>query len=224
MSYSLVIPVYNEGRLLNNLLENLKALDQQIEIIIVDDGSNDETQKILSKIKDHTIVTNTHNNGKGSAIKNGVKVAKNENIILFDGDLEIKIESISELIQKYEKDAFSPITGIRWGKNENLNFELNRLGNYFINNFFNIIYQSDFNDVLCCVKIINKNLFNSLNLLSNGFDIEVEIMAKLINKNVMIREAPVNYNRRTVEEGKKLKISDSLKILKKIILVKIAKK
>jgi dolichol-phosphate mannosyltransferase len=223
VNYSLIIPIFNEGSLLNNLLEDLKVLNETIEVILVDDGSNDETPKILKNVKNYTVITNSQNNGKGAAIKNGVKIAKNKNIILFDGDLEIKAKSIPKLIKKYEKNNYLPITGIRWEDKENLDFELNRFGNYFINSFFNIIYKTNFNDVLCCVKILDKNLLNTLKLESNGFDIEVEIMAKLVNKNIMIKETIVNYNRRTVQEGKKLKLSDSLKILKTIITEKFHK-
>lgn len=223
MNYSLVIPIFNEGNLLNDLIEDLKVLNEKIEVIIVDDGSYDETPKILKNVKNYTIVTNNRNSGKGVAIKNGVKIAKNKNIILFDGDLEIRTELIPKLIQLYEKNNYLPITGIRWGKKENLNFNLNRIGNYFINSFFNIIYQTNFNDVLCCVKIIDKQLLNKLELKSDGFDIEVEIMAKLVNKNIMIKEAYVSYDRRTIQEGKKLKFSDSLKIFKTIIIEKISK-
>ena len=86
-----------------------------------------------------------------------------------------------------------------------------------INSFFNIIYKTNFSDVLCCVKILDRHLLNSLNLKSRGFDIEVEIMAKLVNKNIRIKETIVNYNRRTTQDGKKLKFSDSFKILKRII-------
>ena len=223
MNYSLIIPIFNEGKLLNNLLADLKLLDETIEVILVDDGSDDETPKILKNVKNYTVITNSHNNGKGAAIKNGLKIAKNKNVILFDGDLEIKAKSIPKLIKNYEKNNYLPITGIRWGKRENLNFELNRFGNYFINSFFNIMYKTNFNDVLCCVKILDKHLLNSLKLESNGFDIEVEIMAKLVNRNIMIKEKFVIYKRRTVQDGKKLKFSDSLKILKTIITEKFKK-
>ena len=217
MNYSLVIPIFNEGKILNNLLEDLKVLNKQIEIILVDDGSNDETPKILKNLKDYTIITNPKNNGKGAAIKSGVEIAKNKNIILFDGDLEIKTSLIPGLIKMYEINNHLPITGIRWNKKENFNFDLNRYGNHLINSFFNIIYKTNFSDVLCCVKILDRHLLNSLNLKSRGFDIEVEIMAKLVNKNIRIKETIVNYNRRTTQDGKKLKFSDSFKILKRII-------
>jgi len=224
MNYSLIIPIFNEGKILNNLLEDLKALNEQIEIILVDDGSDDETPKILKNLDNYTIITNHKNIGKGAAIRNGVKIAKNNNIILFDGDLEIKTSMIPGLIKKYEKNKYSPITGIRWKENEKINFELNRYGNYFINSFFNFIHKTNFNDVLCCVKVLKKDLFDDLNLKSNSFDIEVEIMAKLVNKNIRIKETIVNYKRRTALEGKKLKFSDSFRILKRIIIEKSFKK
>ena len=117
-----------------------------------------------------------------------MEIAKNKNIILFDGDLEIKTSLIPGLIKMYEINNHLPITGIRWNKKENFNFDLNRYGNHLINSFFNIIYKTNFSDVLCCVKILDRHLLNSLNLKSRGFDIEVEIMAKLVNKNIRLKK------------------------------------
>jgi len=220
MNYSLIIPIYNEERTLKTLIHELKKLNDNIEIIIVDDGSDDNTKNILSFEKDLNIIQNNINKGKGYAIRTGIEHSKNDNIILIDGDMEIDINSIPKIISLYEKNDNVPITGIRWKKNDFNIFDINRLGNYIINALFNLTYSSNYNDVLCCVKIIDKNLIKSLELKSDGFSIEVEIIAKLILNKIILDEIKISYKRRSIGEGKKLKFSDTWNILKSIIFTK----
>ena len=225
MTYTLIIPIYNEERTLPLLLNKLNKLkNDNIEIIIIDDGSNDNTQNILSKNDLFIIFKNERNIGKGASIKKGINSANNQNIILIDGDLEIDIDQIPRLINKYEKGDKDVLSGIRWNKNSNLKLELNAIGNFFINFLFNILYRTNLNDVLCCVKILKTNLLKSLDIQSNGFSIEIETMAKLLLRNFTIEEVNINYIRRSLDEGKKLKISDGWIVIWTMIKLKLLKK
>jgi len=227
MNYSLIIPIYNEGHTLQLLLNKLDKLNNNnnnnIEIIIIDDGSNDDTKEILNKNDLFIILNNKINSGKGASIKKGIKSANNQNIILIDGDLEIDIDQIPRLIKKYEKSDKDVLTGIRWNKNSNIKLEINALGNFFINSLFNVLYRTNLNDVLCCVKILNTNLLKSLDIQSNGFSIEIETTAKLLLRNRTIEEANINYIRRSSSQGKKLKISDGWIIAWVLIKFKLFK-
>ena len=220
MSYSLLIPVFNEERTIPLLINKLKTLDDQIEIIIINDGSNDKTNSLLINIdNDFIIIHNDANKGKGYAIKKGIARALNQNIIIMDGDLEIEVDDIPMLIKIYEQNNYEPLVGIRWSKNNDYS-NLHTIGNYFINWIFNLLYRSNFRDVLCCTKIIKKELLQSLSLKSNGFSIETEIMIKLSLKNYAITEQKIRYSRRTVKEGKKLRLFDSWSIIWTIIKYK----
>lgn len=218
MTYSLIIPIYNEERTLLCLLKKIEKLDRKIQIIIVNDGSTDSTASILKKYTNIKIITNESNRGKGASIKEGLKSAINQNIILIDGDLEIDVNHIPKLIEIFEKNGNKVLAGIRWEKNKNFKFEINTFGNLFINGLFNFLYNSKLNDVLCCLRIINKDLLKSLNIQSNGFSIEVETMAKAITGGIPIEEINIDYERRTKKEGKKLKFSDGWKIIWTMIL------
>ena len=221
MTYSLIIPIYNEERTLSALLKKLDRLDNKIEIIIIDDGSNDGSDLVLANLKEYNVLRNESNIGKGASILKGVNFAKNQNVILMDGDLEVDIDDIPKLITKFECNNNDALVGVRWGKNNILNFDTNKIGNYLINWLFNLLYNSNLNDVLCCVRILDKNLFKSLNIQSKGFSIEVETMAKLVLRDFIIKEENIQYNRRTPQEGKKLKISDSWNIIWTMIIIKI---
>lgn len=220
MEYSLIIPIYNEEKTLDTLLSQLKNLDSKIEIIIINDGSTDNTKIILEKGNGFKLINNSKNLGKGSSILKGANIATNDNIILMDGDLEIDLESVTRLISKHESRNREIIIASRWNENNNIEPGINTYGNYFLNFFFNNLYKTKLKDVLCCLKILNKDVFDSLNIKSKRFSIEVEIMAKLAAKGLKFYEVDVLYQRRSVDQGKKLKISDGWSILWKMITVK----
>ena len=221
MTYTLIIPIYNEDRTLPTLLKKLDKFNNEFEIIIIDDGSYDNTKNLLIENNQFLIIRNESNIGKGASIRKGIHAATNQNVILMDGDLEVDIDDIPKLITRFETSNNDAIVGIRWKKDGDYKFDINTIGNYFINFLFNLLYNSKLNDVLCCVKILDKNLFKSLDIQSKGISIEVETMAKLVLRGMIIEEVNVQYNRRTIKEGKKLKISDSWNIIWTMFIIKI---
>ncbi len=220
MKYSLIIPIYNEIRTLPSLANKLIKLEKSIEIIIVDDGSNDGTYEFLNKFNQFSIIRNCSNLGKGAAVKKGVQAASNQNIILMDGDLEIDIDEIPFIIDYYNNDSIDVLVGKRWENYKNSDIDLNLVGNFFINFIFNTFFNTKFCDVLCCVKVLKKNKFESLDIYSDNFAIEVETMAKLVRENIKIKEIKVKYQRRTTREGKKLKFTDSWNIIFTMIKIR----
>ena len=225
MNYSLIIPVYNEERTLPQLINILNNLNNEnLEVIIIDDGSNDNTKDILFKNNQFIIKRNEINIGKGASIIKGVSLASNENIILMDGDLEIDINDVQNLIFKYENNKSDVLTGVRWNKKNNYKkYNVNMIGNYIINFFFNLLFKSKFKDVLCCVKIMSMKHFRSLNIQSQRFSLEIEMMSKLVLNGLTIEEIPVTYNRRTTQEGKKLKLSDGWHIVGTMLKIRFVK-
>ncbi len=221
MTYSIIITIYNEKKILPDLIKKLKKLDKTIQIIIVDDGSDDGSENIINNSLPFTIVKNKINKGKGYSIIKALNYIKNQNTILIDGDLEIDIEDIPSYINLFENSTADVISGVRWGESNKNNFYINRLGNFLINGLFNVLFFSNVKDVLCCLKILNSDLLKSLNLNSQNFSIEVETMAKLFQRKKIVEEIYINYTRRSISEGKKIKATDSFDIIKKIVLLKI---
>lgn len=221
MTYSIIITIYNEKKILPDLIKKLKKLEDTIQIIIVDDGSDDGSENIINNSLPFTIVKNKINKGKGASIIKALNYIKNKNTILIDGDLEIDVEDIPSYINLFENSTADVISGVRWGKNNKNNFYINRLGNFLINGLFNAFFFSNVKDVLCCLKILNSDLLKSLNLNSQNFSIEVETMAKLFQRKKIVEEIYINYTRRSISEGKKIKATDSFDIIKKIVLLKI---
>ena len=221
MKYSLIIPVYNEEKAVNKLLKSLDKYSRIIEIIIINDGSNDKTKSLLDKQNSFKIIHNNKNRGKGFSITKGLGLATKKNIILIDGDLEIHLNQIPELIKNFESSNKDVLVGMRWENNKHIFSNINSFGNYLINGIFNFLFKSNFNDVLCCVRILDKELFKSLKIKSLKFSIEAETLAKLVLKKASIEQVLINYKRRSVKEGKKLKLNDGWSIILRILRLRL---
>ena len=219
MDYSIIIPVYNEQKALPVLIDRLYKINQKIEIIFIDDGSTDKTNEILKKNTDRfKIIENKTNIGKGASLQKGILASIKKNIFLMDGDLEVDTKSIPDLIKKFESNDSDALIGIRWNRFELQPFEINRLGNFIINEIFNFIYKTNFSDILCCIKIIKSDKIKMFKIKSKNFEIESELMRIIAINKISFIEEKVKYSRRDISEGKKLKYSDSWSILKTILL------
>ena len=223
MSYSILIPIFNEAALIPKLIEDINFLIDKYEIIIIDDGSNDASKNLLTSTNNIKIIHNDKNYGKGYCIKRGLEIAKNENIILMDGDLEVSSRDIPKLIKEFESVENinkRAVVGVRWNSKNSLALtKLTKMmfGNILINEFFNRVFNTTFSDILCCYKILSKRNFRSLHLKSLGFSIETEIMSKLVLFDYEVREVKVWYSPRTARQGKKLKVKDGLNIFRTIV-------
>tara|TARA_B100002052_G_scaffold197886_1_gene180580 strand:+ start:768 stop:1448 length:681 start_codon:yes stop_codon:yes gene_type:complete len=218
-NYTILICVHNEETSIPKLLKGLEHYhNNNHEILIIDDGSQDETTRLLKNCNFINVLFLKKNEGKGSALRKGIAKAKNEKIIVFDGDLELDSSEIEKLMILDKKKNIYSAMGYRF-KNLNplkSNFDW---GNFMFTSFFNIIFKSNHKDILCCAKsfYINQRLINILS--SKGFEIDVELASLLTIRNKLkgIPQISLKYNRRTIQEGKKLQISDGWKILAKII-------
>ena len=217
--YSIIIPIHNEIFYIQILLDSLESYIQNgHEVIIIDDGSTDGSTQVLKKNKLINLITLKNNRGKGFAIKQGLKEALNNKIIIYDGDMELDPLDISKLMILDNKKNIGSVMGYRFNSLSPLksNFDW---GNFMFTTFFNIMFNSHHKDVLCCAKAFYLDSINNYSIKSDGFDIDAEltsILSILKNKKTILQIA-LKYNRRTFEEGKKLKVSDGWIILSKII-------
>ncbi|MDO8660066.1 MAG: glycosyltransferase family 2 protein [Candidatus Parcubacteria bacterium] len=224
MKISIIIPIYNEENTLAEVVLNTQKVFTQgkndYEIILVNDGSKDKTREIISKILDPHIITIHHetNYGKGRAIQSGVKKATGDYVAIQDADLEYDPMNLFKLTQlAIEKK--SVIYGKRSGKD---GYILNRLGNKILSLICNILFFSKLSDIYTCYKIIPRKLMQSLNLNSNGFEIEAEITAKILKKKIKIIEIPITYTPRSFAEGKHIRWRDGYKGILKLIEIKLS--
>ena len=220
MPYSIIIPIHNEIESLPTLLDRLKPFSRTNEIIIIDDGSNDQSSALLQKCSFISLIHFQYNLGKGKAICAGLEKASHDKIILFDGDLELDLREVTSFMILNKVEGIDVIFGTRT-HSMNPTKSILDFGNFFLNGLFNLINQTSFTDVLCgCKAFYKSDLKNGLPV-SVGFDIDVEIATNLISENTTIKEIPISFKRRSQAEGKKLKLTDGCKILKRILFTSV---
>lgn len=221
MKLSIIIPAYNEE---NNILEILdrvkKAKLDNItkEIIIVDDFSIDNTKKILSELKDSSIKIFFHqqNQGKGAAIRTGLKHATGEIILIQDADLEYNPEEYLILLKPILENQAKVVYGSRMEtikKNMSKMYKLHYFGNVLLTLTTNILYGAKITDMETGYKVFRKEVIDNINLRARRFDFEPEITAKILKKGYKIVEIPIGFTARKFEEGKKITWRDGVKAL-----------
>jgi glycosyltransferase involved in cell wall biosynthesis len=217
MLLSVIVPCYNEERTIHELLDQVRAVRFEKEIIVVDDHSRDRTPEILREIaaNDSTIrvIRQPRNRGKGDAIRTGLAAAKGDIVIIQDADLEYDPNDYYELVRPIVEGKVDVVFGSRFmGRHTGMYF-WNAIGNKFLTMLTNFLYNSWISDMETCYKVMRTDIMRSLHLQSNDFRIEPEISAKVLRLGYRIYEVPISYMGRTYEEGKKIKKSDGLKAI-----------
>ena len=219
---TVIIPVFNEINSIEQLL--IKVLNSKIDkqIIVVDDYSSDGTRELLiNKFKDKMdkIIFHQKNLGKGAAIKSAQKYIIGKYTIIQDADLEYDPADYPILINEAIKNKFKVVYGSRvlnknmYTNTKNFSHKIRIWGNIFLTFLSNKINNQKLTDAHTCYKLFDSALFKSINLQENDFSFCPEITTKLSNKNIIIKEVPINYKGRTYDEGKKIKSSDGLKAI-----------
>lgn len=236
MKLSVIIPVYNEEKTIKQVLDSLfaLALPCQKEIIVVDDGSTDNTksQILTSKPQNHKlklkILCHKYNQGKGEALKTGIKKATGDYILIQDADLEYNPAEITALLQPIlrghskspYKHEIKAVYGSRFiNKHITIPF-LYLLGNNFLTFFTNFLYGTKLTDMETGYKLLPASFLKNTQLLNKRFDIEPEITVNLIKSCIPITEVPISYRGRTHMAGKKLTLKDAFGAVKTLLYFK----
>ena len=215
---SLIIPAFNEEKTIRSMINRCLKLDFVKQIIVVNDGSTDNTKNVLEKIKpsgkhSHIELVAVHhkvNLGKGAAIKTGLKYVNGEYVMIQDADLEYDPGDVRSLLTEARHSEDKIVFGSR-GHNKRKSYFLALLGNYYLSLMFNVLFNYRLEDSYTCYKLIPRKIWKELDLRSNGFEIDSELIAKMGVKGYNIREVPISYEPRTYKEGKKIKWTDLLK-------------
>ncbi len=209
MKLSVIIPIYNEAATCSLLIEKVKLIPIQKQIIVVDDCSTDGSGGILKEIGDIELIRHQVNRGKGSAVQTALTHLKGDFVVLQDGDLEYNPADYEKMLNQLENDSADVVYGSRWlGKTSSLSYHT--VGNRFITWFANRVTGAALTDMASCYKMMPVEIFRSLDICSAGFGLEAEITAKVFKKKLRVIEVPISYERRSKSEGKKLRLTDGL--------------
>ena len=216
---SIIVPVYNEEKTLEQVIQSVKAIPIDKEIIVVDDGSRDKTPEILKSMEKQVDVICYHavNQGKGAAIRTGIQKATGEYILIQDADLEYDPEDYPKLLHPIERKKAIVVYGSRFtGEHRNMLF-YHWIGNRFLTLMTNILYNSTLSDMETGYKLIQTDLIKKMKLRSNRFGFEPEITAKILKQGIRIYEVPISYAGREFDEGKKIHWYDGITALALLI-------
>jgi len=224
MILSIIIPVYNEEKTIITILEKIKQNTSnsfKYEIIVIDDGSTDQSRKLLENNKHlfNKLLTNDYNRGKGFSVKKGLLNASGTHIIFQDADLEYDpadYKKFEKLFLDFNADG---VIGSRfiysdYTRSHNI---LNKIGNKILTLIFNLLYNVTFTDIYSCYFAFKKDLLNANELKTDGFEQHAEILCKVMRRANKFYEVPIRFNARSHLEGKKIKAQDFFSVLFQII-------
>ena len=227
---SIIIPVFNECRTIELLLEKIKNVKLQgnisKDIIVINDGSSDNTNDVVLKyISENTflnirLICHETNKGKGAAINTGINLAIGEYLIIQDADLEYDPEEYNILLNPILKGKADVVYGSRFigGKPHRILFFWHSIGNKFLTFLSNIFTNLNLTDMESCYKIFDSSIVKNLKLKEKRFGFEPEVTAKISRvPNIKIYEVGISYYGRTYAEGKKINWRDGIRAIYCII-------
>lgn len=221
MKLSIIIPVYNEARTVDQILGLVNAVDvgMEKELVVVDDGSSDGTRELLpalrSKYPAIHVILHENNQGKGAALRTGLTQATGDILLIQDADLEYDPRDYHILLQPILEGRADVVYGSRFagGGAHRVLYFWHMIGNRIITLMSNMFTNLNFTDVEVCYKVFRKEVIQSFQLKENRFGFEIEVTAKVARGNWRIYEVPISYYGRPYAEGKKITWKDGFRAL-----------
>jgi glycosyltransferase involved in cell wall biosynthesis len=222
-SLSVVVPVYNEVDTIADVIEALLQLPELLEIVVVNDGSQDGTEKVLDLLAEQysqlKVVHQPINRGKTAALKTGFRLTEGAIVMVQDADLEYDPQEIPEVISPILQGKADVVYGSRFlvRKAARVLYFYHFLANKFLTFLSNLLTNVNMTDVETCYKAFRGEIIRNMIIESKGFGFEIEVTAKVAKLNCRIYEVPISYYGRTYEEGKKIGMKDGIQAIWYII-------
>jgi glycosyltransferase involved in cell wall biosynthesis len=221
MKLSVVIPVYNEVKTLEEIVKKVSDVDAGLEkeLVLIDDCSTDGTRDILRKMKeagnDRKILFHDRNQGKGAALRTGFKAATGDIVVIQDADLEYDPNDFKILLGPILDGHADVVYGSRFlgGGPHRVVYFWHSVGNNFLTLLSNMMTDLNLTDMEVCYKMFKKEVLNSITIEENRFGFEPEITAKVAKGKWRIYEVPISYYGRNYSEGKKITWKDGFRAL-----------
>ena len=223
---SVVIPAYNEEKTIGNVISEtilvMESLKLPYEIIVVDDGSTDDTGQIATRYK-ATVLSNGKNRGKGYALRKGFKYAQGDIIVTVDADGAHRPKEIPDLIHPLF-NGVDIVAGTRFLGNgrKNSTSRLNRLGNFIFNVTVTILTGKHVTDSQTGFRAFKKEFLQKISLESCSYEIEAEMTVKGLKNGFVFKEIPISCKKRKYNISKLKILADGTKILKTILKSNVA--
>jgi glycosyltransferase involved in cell wall biosynthesis len=217
MLVSVVVPVYNESATVGEVVEELLTLGLRLEVLLVDDGSTDDSPRVLAQLAERhnevRVLTQPANRGKGAAVRRGIDASTGDILLIQDADLEYSPSDIPALIDPLLTGKADAVFGtrLRGGAHpQRAHLFWHYAGNRFLTLLANVLYNTTISDMEVGYKAFRGDLVRGLELVSDDFRIEPELTAKVLRlgPGVRLYEVPISYYGRSYAEGKKITWKD----------------
>jgi glycosyltransferase involved in cell wall biosynthesis len=220
-SLSVITPVFNERATVAEVIRRMRAVELPLvlQIIVVDDGSSDGSDKVLGALEDSTVRVIHHktNEGKGAAIRTGLAEVQGDLVLIQDADLEYDPDDWPRLLEPILRGKATVVYGSRFtGERKNM-LPMHWIGNRLLSLVTNVLYSSTLSDMETCYKLFDARVLEGITIVSNKFDFEPEITAKVLRRGHRIYEVPISYAGREPNEGKKITWRDGFGALKALV-------
>ncbi len=204
---SVIIPAFNEAQTIRQVIQAVQEVPIDKEIIVVNDGSTDETSEILEQMRNEPklkILQCKENRGKGGAIQLGLEQVTGQFTVIQDADLELSPRDLIPILEVLQKGIAKVVYGSRFLNGKKQASLKTYIANRMLANFTNLLYHVRITDEATCYKAFNTSLIANLNLTAQGFEFCPEVTAKVLRAGYHIYEVPISYFPRTKGGGKKL--------------------
>jgi dolichol-phosphate mannosyltransferase len=213
MMLTIVVPVYNERTVVRTLLDRVLALPIEKQVVVVDDGSTDGTSEVLREVPrraDLEIVHSPVNLGKGASVRIGVSRARGDIVAIQDADLELDPSELVRLVEPIREGRADVVFGVRHTAPGYRQPLPSRAANRALSLMTSVLFLARVSDMETCFKVLRTDAFRGLGLRANRFEIEPEIVARVLKSRLRWMELPVPYFPRSVAAGKKITWHDGV--------------